>query len=149
MLSNYNYKLQLFSGMKTINIIFHAYLSSTDPFMHRKRGEEKRRYSRWRWVMSRAEVSYVWVLAFITFSKIMKLCRLFSIQRSKCLCECLQFTCRKKFQSFQDRKLRVNEEGRSLLKKARTDGKFHEALLDRYDLKLCSYWIINDCSLLI
>ncbi|XP_051559905.1 protein FRG1-like [Myxocyprinus asiaticus] len=37
----------------------------------------------------------------------------------------------KKFQSFQDRKLRVNEEGGCVLKKARTDGKFHEALLDR------------------
>uniref|UniRef100_A0A3Q3VU75 Protein FRG1 n=1 Tax=Mola mola TaxID=94237 RepID=A0A3Q3VU75_MOLML len=37
----------------------------------------------------------------------------------------------KKFQSFQDRRLRVNEEDASALKKARMDGKFHEALLDR------------------
>ncbi|XP_051241365.1 protein FRG1 [Dicentrarchus labrax] len=37
----------------------------------------------------------------------------------------------KKFQSFQDRRLRINEEDPSTLKRARTDGKFHEALLDR------------------
>ncbi|NP_001187983.1 protein FRG1 [Ictalurus punctatus] len=37
----------------------------------------------------------------------------------------------KKFQSFQDRKLRVNEEDSGTLKKSRTEGKFHEALLDR------------------
>ncbi|XP_010766907.1 protein FRG1 [Notothenia coriiceps] len=37
----------------------------------------------------------------------------------------------KKFQSFQDRRLRVNEGDSSDLKKARTDGKFHEQLLDR------------------
>ncbi|GAA6234995.1 protein FRG1 [Lates japonicus] len=37
----------------------------------------------------------------------------------------------KKFQSFQDRRLRVNEDNTSTLKKARMDGKFHEALLDR------------------
>lgn len=37
----------------------------------------------------------------------------------------------KKFQSFQDRRLRVNEGDSSTLKRARTDGKFHEALLDR------------------
>ncbi|XP_061768858.1 protein FRG1 [Nerophis ophidion] len=37
----------------------------------------------------------------------------------------------KKFQSFQDRRLRVNEDESSKLKKARLDGKFHEALLDR------------------
>uniref|UniRef100_A0A8C9SQ23 Protein FRG1 n=1 Tax=Scleropages formosus TaxID=113540 RepID=A0A8C9SQ23_SCLFO len=38
----------------------------------------------------------------------------------------------KKFQSFQDHRLRVNEGDCSELKKARLDGKFHEALLDRY-----------------
>ncbi|XP_031719243.1 protein FRG1 [Anarrhichthys ocellatus] len=37
----------------------------------------------------------------------------------------------KKFQSFQDRRLRVNEGDSSTLKRARTDGKFHEELLDR------------------
>ncbi|AWP05342.1 putative protein FRG1 isoform 2 [Scophthalmus maximus] len=37
----------------------------------------------------------------------------------------------KKFQSFQDRRLRVNEGEASTLKKARTDGKFHETLLER------------------
>lgn len=37
----------------------------------------------------------------------------------------------KKFQSFQDRRLRVNEDDSMGLKKARLDGKFHEALLDR------------------
>ncbi|KAF6719610.1 Acid ceramidase [Oryzias melastigma] len=37
----------------------------------------------------------------------------------------------KKFQSFQDRRLRVNEEDATTLKRARVDGKFHEALLDR------------------
>ncbi|XP_034398768.1 protein FRG1 [Cyclopterus lumpus] len=37
----------------------------------------------------------------------------------------------KKFQSFQDRRLRVNEGDSSTLKRARTDGKFHETLLDR------------------
>lgn len=38
---------------------------------------------------------------------------------------------RKKFQSFQDRRLLVNEGDSSTLKRARTDGKFHETLLDR------------------
>uniref|UniRef100_A0A3P8WBY3 Protein FRG1 n=2 Tax=Cynoglossus semilaevis TaxID=244447 RepID=A0A3P8WBY3_CYNSE len=37
----------------------------------------------------------------------------------------------KKFQSFQDRRLRVNEGDATVLKKARKDGMFHEALLDR------------------
>ncbi|XP_029288724.1 protein FRG1 [Cottoperca gobio] len=37
----------------------------------------------------------------------------------------------KKFQSFQDRRLRVNEGDSTTLKRARTDGKFHEELLDR------------------
>ncbi|XP_043918407.1 protein FRG1 [Protopterus annectens] len=37
----------------------------------------------------------------------------------------------KKFQSFQDRRLRVNEEDKSFLKRARKDGNFHEVLLDR------------------
>uniref|UniRef100_A0A671YBL9 FSHD region gene 1 n=1 Tax=Sparus aurata TaxID=8175 RepID=A0A671YBL9_SPAAU len=42
----------------------------------------------------------------------------------------------KKFQSFQDRRLRVNEGDASALKRARTDGKFHEELLDsRYKTK--------------
>lgn len=37
----------------------------------------------------------------------------------------------KKFQSFQDRRLRVNPEDRATLKKAKKEGEFHEALLDR------------------
>ncbi|KAK6493111.1 protein FRG1 [Huso huso] len=37
----------------------------------------------------------------------------------------------KKFQSFQDRKLRVNEGASASLKKARIEGHFHETLLDR------------------
>jgi len=39
--------------------------------------------------------------------------------------------CRRKFQKFQDKKLRVNTNDRSELEQARTEGKLHEALLDR------------------
>lgn len=37
----------------------------------------------------------------------------------------------KKFQKFQDKKLRVNESGVSELKRAREEGTLHETLLDR------------------
>ncbi|XP_055924492.1 protein FRG1-like [Argiope bruennichi] len=37
----------------------------------------------------------------------------------------------KKFQSFQDRKLRVNTEARAQVKRAKLEGKLHETLLDR------------------
>ncbi|XP_054639307.1 protein FRG1-like [Dunckerocampus dactyliophorus] len=48
----------------------------------------------------------------------------------------------KKFQSFQDRRLRVNEDETCSLKKARLDGKFYEALLHRRSkMKADRYWL--------
>jgi protein FRG1 len=38
---------------------------------------------------------------------------------------------RRKFQKFQDKKLRVNTDDRSELERARLEGNLHEALLDR------------------
>jgi len=40
--------------------------------------------------------------------------------------------CRKKFQSFQDRKIKLNAEDRSAVKRARVEGNLHQVLLDRY-----------------
>lgn len=57
---------------------------------------------------------------------------------------CLCVNHRKKFQSFQDRRLRVNEGDSMGLKKARLDGKFHEALLDRW----MNYVIASLCPLI-
>lgn len=39
--------------------------------------------------------------------------------------------CRKKFQSFQDRRIRINPEDVVTVKKARKEGDLHEVLLDR------------------
>jgi protein FRG1 len=42
-------------------------------------------------------------------------------------CSC----CRRKFQKFQDKKLRVNTNDRSELEQARVECNLHEAILDR------------------
>lgn len=41
------------------------------------------------------------------------------------------FDYRKRFQSWEDRRVRVNKESRDGLEKAHHQGKLHEALLDR------------------
>lgn len=38
---------------------------------------------------------------------------------------------RRKFQKFQDKKLRINKSDHSELEKAKTEGNLHETLLDR------------------
>lgn len=43
--------------------------------------------------------------------------------------------CRKKFQSFQDRKIKLSAEDKTDVKKARVEGNLHEVLLDRYKYK--------------
>ncbi|KAK3857277.1 hypothetical protein Pcinc_036458 [Petrolisthes cinctipes] len=49
----------------------------------------------------------------------------------------------KKFQKFQDKRLRINKEGIAELKSAREDGILHEALLDRRSkMKADRYWEI-------
>lgn len=43
----------------------------------------------------------------------------------------LLFFYRRKFQKFQDKKLRINKDDRSQLEAAKTQGVLHETLLDR------------------
>lgn len=48
----------------------------------------------------------------------------------------------KKFQSFQDRKLKVNPEDRSAVKRARVEGNLHEVLLDRSDFYFKEFFFL-------
>lgn len=49
-----------------------------------------------------------------------------------CLITCFSCLCfRRKFQKFQDKKLKINVENRVQLEQAKTEGNLHETLLDR------------------
>jgi FRG1-like domain len=59
------------------------------------------------------------------------MCKYQSAQPLRAFFMCFFFHDRKQFQKFQDKRMKINPEGKDSLKVAKKEGKLHEVMLDR------------------